>query len=130
MTNKENLNNLQLNLCNFSGTTQYYYIAPFKKLHYTDGIKYFLEKAGNGAYWFLTLVATEILPKLKDDLFFIELKVNDDNSAIIKVFRDKGEPILYEREIPYTDCPPSKETYEFCIDVYDEQQILCLLNER
>ena len=130
MMNKENLNNLQLNLCNFIGTTQYYYIAPFKKLLYTDGIKYFMEKAGNGAYWFYILVATEILPKLKDDLFFIELKVKDDNSAKIKVFRDRGEPILYKKEIPYTDCPPSEEPYEFCIDVYYEQQVLYLMSER
>mgnify|MGYP003571337902 CR=1 FL=1 len=130
MTNKENLNNLQLNLCSFDATTQYYYIAQFKKLLYTDGFKYFMEKAGNGATWFYMIIATEILPKLKDDLFFIELKVNDDNSATIKVFRDKGEPILFEKEIEYTDCPPSKVPYEFCIDVYDEQQIICLLQER
>lgn len=130
MKNKKKLNNLQLNLCNFSGTTQYYYIAPFKKLLYTDGFKYFIKNAGNGATWFYILIATEILPKLKDDLFFIELKVSDDNSAKIRVFRDKGEPILYKKEIPYTDCPPSETSYEFCIDVYDEQQIICLLQER
>jgi len=129
MTDK-NLNRLQLNLCNFIGTTQYYCIAPFKRLLYTDGFKYFLENAGNGANWFYMIIATEILPKLKDDLFFIELKVNDDNTAIIKVFRDKGEPVLYKKEIPYTDCPKSETPYEFCIDVYDEHQIICLLSER
>lgn len=130
MADKKNLNNLQLNLCNFSGTTQYYFIAPYKKLLYTDGIKYFMDNAGNGATWFYMIIATEILPKLKDDLFFIELKVKDDNSAKIKVFRDKGEPFLFKKDIEYTDCPPSETPYEFCIDVYDEQQILCLLSER
>lgn len=124
------LNNLQSNLTNFIGTTQYYHIKPFNNFLYTDGFKYFMDKAGNGAYWFFFIIATEILPKLKDDLFFIDLKVNKDSTAKITAFRDTDEPLLFEKDIEFTDCPYSEAPYEFCIDVYDEQQIICLLSER
>ena len=40
-------------------------------------------------------MATEFLKALKDNLYFIELKANEDNSVKIIVQRNKGEPILY-----------------------------------
>ena len=113
----------------FAGTEQYYFSQPFKNVHYTEGVKYFIDNAGNGANWFLVLVATEIIPILKDDLFFIELTVNKDESAKIIVQRDKGEPILYEKDLDYTDCPYSENTYKFCLDVNSDNSILCLLSE-
>jgi len=128
MTTK-NLNNFQLNLSSFVGTEQYFFNPLFKNLYYTEGVKYFLDNAGQGANWFLTLVATEIKPILKPDLYFIELKVEKDETAKIICQRDKGEPILYKLELDYTDCPYSEEPYKFCFDVNEEQQILCLLSK-
>ena len=129
ISNQDNYSDFYSELKNFKGTENYYVNPLFKKIHYTDGVKYFLQNAGNGAYWFLTLVATEILKTLKDDFYFIELKINADNSAKIIVQRDKGEPILYEKDIDYTDCPYSDKPYKFCIDVSSNIVILCLLNE-
>ncbi len=128
MTTK-NLNSFQLNLSSFVGTEQYFFNPLFKTLYYTEGVKYFLDNAGQGANWFLTLVATEIKPILKPDFYFIELKVEKDETAKIICQRDKGEPILYKLELDYTDCPYSEEPYKFCFDVNEEQQILCLLSE-
>ena len=131
MTNKENLNELQVNLSNFSnGVNQFFYHPLYKTIQYSDGVKYFFENAGNGAYWFLTLIATEIKPKLLiDDFYFIELKVNEDKTAKITVQRDKGQPVLYEKELKFTDCPYSEEPYMFYFDYYKEQQTLILPSE-
>lgn len=127
--NKQNHNNFHLSLSEFVGTSQYYFSQPFKNIHYTDGVKYFIDNAGNGANWFFIIVATEMIPTLKDDFYFIELTVNKDKTAKIIVQRDKGEPILYEKELDYTDCPYSDKPYKFCLDVNSEITILCLLSE-
>lgn len=129
MTQKSLLKSFQYSLREFSGTTQYYYNPLYKNLNYTDGVKYFMENAGQGTYWFLTLVATEIKPILQEDFYFIELSVNEDKTAKIKVQRDKGEPVLYKKNLSYTDCPPSKVPYKFCLDLQSEFSILCLLSE-
>jgi len=131
MVNKENLNELQVNLSNFSnGVNQFFYHHLFKKIQYSDGVKYFFENAGSGAYWFLTLIAAEIKPKLlSDDFYFIELKVNEDKTAKITVQRDKGQPVLFEKELKFTDCPYSEVSYMFYFDCYKEQQTLILPSE-
>lgn len=129
--NKENLNNLQLNLCNYcNGVNQFYYNNMFKSIEYSDGVKYFFENAGNGGYWFLTLIATEIKPKIKnDDFYFIELIVNEDKTAKVIVQKDKHQPILYKKVLNYTDCPPSKVPYKFYFDCYPKKQTLILPTE-
>lgn len=129
MTKEEQSNSFHSLLNSFTGTEQYFYNPLFKKLHYTEGVRYFLQNAGGGAYWFLTLVATEIIPKREEDFYFIELLVNSNKTAIITVQKDKGEPILYQKEIEYTDCPPADEPYKFCLEYNKEQSILCLLSE-
>lgn len=129
MTDKKNPDSLQLDLCNFTGTTQYYYTPIFKNINYTDGVRYFMQNAGGGAYWFLNLVATEIIPKLENEFYFIELTVNINKSADIIVQLDEGEPILYEKHLKYTDCPPSEKPYKFCLENNSEKSILCLLSE-
>lgn len=127
--NKQNHNNFHLSLSEFVGTELYYFRQPFKNIHYTEGVKYFIDNAGNGANWFLVLVATEIIPILKPEFYFIELTVNQDETAKIIVQRDEGQPILYEKDLKYTDCPPCSEPYKFCLDVNSENSILCLLSE-
>lgn len=57
-----------------------------------------MENAGEVAYWFLTLIATKIKPAIKsDDFYFIELKVNEDKTAIITCQRDKRETFSYKK---------------------------------
>lgn len=129
MTENSKLNNFHSLLNSFTGTGEYFHNPLHKNLYYTEGVRYFLQNAGEGAYWFLTLVATEIKPILKEDFYFIELTVNEDETGKIIVQRDKGEPILYEKELDYTDCPYSDKAYKFCFDCYSEQAILCLLSE-
>lgn len=98
MTNQEtnNLNNFHSSLNEFVGTEQYYFSQPFKNVHYTEGVKYFIDNAGNGANWFLIIVATEIIPILKDDFFFIELTVK---SKLIDAEISKEELIIEQPAI-------------------------------
>ena len=94
MTKEEQSNSFHSLLSSFTGIEQYFYNPLFKKINYTEGVRYFMQNAGGGAYWFLTLVATEIIPKLENEFYFIELTVNKDKTANIIVQLDKGEPIM------------------------------------
>lgn len=120
---------LKQDLEQFCGTDRYYYDPLFKNINYTDGFRYFMHNAGEGAHWFLILVATEIRPILEEDFYFIELLVNADETAKITVQRDIGEPVLYEKELNYTDCPPSDEPYKFYFDCNKDISILFLPSE-
>ncbi len=55
--------------------------------------------------------------------------MNTDETALITVQRDKGEPILFEKKIKYTDCPYSEEPYKFCFDCNLDENVICLLSE-
>ena len=120
----------RLSLSEFPGSACYYYYPLYKNLYYTEGVKFFLNNAGNGAYWFLSIVATEIIPKLKTEFYFIYLEVNNDK-AKITVNLDKGQPTLYQKTLSKTDCPTcDDEPYIFCLDMNDPNNtILCLLSE-
>ena len=94
----------------FTGSLNHYshQLPMTPELRLTDGTKSFAEKMG--AYWLMDIIATEFLPLLSEEdyIIFIEVTVNDDNSAVIVgTDGDKGGgPItLHTRTIPYTDLP-------------------------
>lgn len=126
------MNNIdfRLSLSEFRGTACYYYNPLYKNLYYTEGVKFFLNNAGKGAYWFLSIVATEIIKQLKPEFYFIYLKVNN-YKAKITVRLDKGQPILYQKNLLKTDCPSSEnKPYIFCLDMNNPNNaIICLLSE-
>ena len=49
-----------------------------------------------------------------------------ENILINNKRKDKGEPVLYKKELKYTDCPYSEEPYKCRFDYYDKQQTLIL----
>ena len=91
------------------GLTQYSHKLPLTpELRLTEGAKHFADAMG--AYWLMDIIATEFLPLLSEEdyIIFIEVTVNDDNSAVIVgTDGDKGGgPItLHTRTIEYTDLP-------------------------
>ena len=101
----------KLDLSQFYGTENYYSTFMFApKLVHTDGVQYFADNAGNGAYWFLDIVATEIYPLTKKDPFLaINLKA-EDGEATISV-EDGDLKLLFSKHIAHTDCPSG--LYEF-----------------
>jgi hypothetical protein len=95
-----------LDLSQFIGTANYYQTNPMfaKGLHHTDGVQYFADNAGNGAQWFLDIVATEIFPMLKKEPFMaIKLVANNGTAVITAEDGDCKE--IFSKDISYTDCP-------------------------
>ena len=95
-----------LDLSQFYGTENYYRTNPIfaKDMVHTDGVQYFADNAGNGAYWFLDIVATEYFPMLKKEPFLsINMQV-EDGKAVIAV-EDGDLKTLKIKKIEHTDCP-------------------------
>ena len=102
---------LERELTQFIGTHRYY--RNFTGLLITDGIKYLADKAG--AHWLIDLVGS-YQPALRQVPFQVwEIKVRDDNSALVTMVEDTGEPIKVRQQIPFTDFP-LKEFSFYCID--------------
>lgn len=83
--------------------SEHWYRHPFvRACLYTDGAKLFAEMAG--AYWFLDIVATEILPfQRKEEFIVVTLAVT---GSIARITADDGNGnVLWSRGIAFTDCP-------------------------
>lgn len=95
---------LKHELKNFTGTETWWRHNLNRAMTYTDGVKFFAENAGGGAYWFLDVVATEVFPLLKDEEFILVVLHSFDDKALL--FADDGNGNkLWQRDIEYTDCP-------------------------
>lgn len=95
---------LRNELPNFTGTETWWRHNLNRNMLYTDGVKFFAENAGGGAYWFLDIVATEIFPLLKNEAFIdIRLLVGGREARITA--DDGNGNALWQRAIDYTDCP-------------------------
>lgn len=84
--------------------TEHYYKNNLLPFVYTDGVKTFVENAGNGAFWFLT----EVMILVKD--------IQDFASIILKVENGKGDILVDKKKkkhIPYTDCPDGEWEFFF-----------------
>lgn len=96
---------LRADLANFYGTEKWYRHALVRSMLYTDGVQYFAENAGDGAYWFLDIVATEIYPLKGTNPFMTVKLLSKDNKPTI-VAEDGNKNVVFTRDdIEYTDCP-------------------------
>lgn len=100
---------LKNEMAQFTGT-EYYYRHLLSRMKYTDGVKFFAENAGGGAYWFLDIVGTELMEIQKSEPF-ISIKLNvQDNKAVITA-SDGNDKKLWARAIEYTDCPDGEWSF-------------------
>lgn len=105
---------LERSLAHFTGTEQWYRHPFNSNFLYTDGVKFFSEHAGGGAYWFLDIVATEIFALQKDNPFMsITLKAQDGKGEITVGDGDLTE--VFNKPIEFTDCPDGEWKF-FLID--------------
>jgi len=97
----------------FTGTEQWFRHPLCHNFLYTDGVKYFAEHCGNGAYWLLDIIATEVAELQETEEFLSiqlivdkiwEKSVGENNAALITVSDGNGND-LYEKVIEYTDAP-------------------------
>lgn len=91
-----------LTLNQFTGTEKYYKHWT-NRIIYTDGIQYLAEKAG--AYWLVDTIAS-YQKDFSDAGFQVwTLSKYLDDSAVLTMKEDSGEPDIVRQEIGYTDFP-------------------------
>ena len=114
---------LKTDLAHFTGTEQWYSHWT-RSCVYTDGVKFFAEKAG--AYWFLDIVATELVPIIKrgEDFLSVLLAVKNDEATI--TVRDGNGKLLHKKAIRFTDCPPGD--WPFYV-IADQKPVVLLPSE-
>ena len=83
----------------FVGTENYYRHWTRQGV-YTDGVQYLAEQAG--AYWLIDAIFSH---RRREAFQVWTLKKNDDNSAILTMQEDSGEPAKVRQTIPFTDFP-------------------------
>ena len=89
----------EADLSQFIGTENYY-------RHWTghgvctDGVKYLAEKAG--AYWLIDAILSY---RRREPFQIWTLKKDDDNTAVLTMQEDSGEPAKVSQKIPFTDFP-------------------------
>lgn len=112
---------LERGLSYFTGTESWYRHGLNRNMLYTDGVQYFAEHAGGGAYWFLDIVATELF-KLQRQHGFLTIVVDaKDNKA--KLAAKGADPStgddvwVWGRNIDFTDMPGGEWKFFFCNDV-------------
>ena len=107
----DNQSTIEDELRHFTGTQHYY--RNFTGLLYTDGIRYLAEQAGS--YWLVDLVGSH-QPRLLNARFQVwELEVMEDESALVTMVEDDGEPVSVRQELPFTDFPLKNFSF-YCID--------------
>lgn len=112
---------LKHGMTQFTGT-EHYYRHALGRMKYTDGVKFFAENAGGGAYWFLDIVGTELI-RFQQSEPFISIGLNaKDGKADISATDGNGN-VLWARAIGFTDCPGGEW------DFYLIDEILLLAGE-
>ena len=101
---------LSADLKMFTGTEQWFRHPLSSNFLYTDGVKFFAEHCGGGAYWFLDILATELADLQETENFMsITLDVVDSSA---KITADDGNGnVLWTRNIDFTDA--EKGTWKF-----------------
>lgn len=94
-------------LDNFYGCDQPFYNPLYPRMSYTDGVKFFAENAGGGAYWFLDIVGTEYHPKQnpEDPFMVIRLVVGGGGKARVYAHDGNDNEVMPPKLIDFTDCP-------------------------
>ncbi len=111
----------QLDLRQFTGTTQWYQWSHLTKLICTDGAKYLADEAG--AYWLLDAIAShQSAPAIQDsqrlqDFQVWILKVNSDKSCRLTCAEDSDIAPAVIQDIEFTDFPLAEIKLYVCGNV-------------
>lgn len=101
-TIKASSNDIRNALAYCTGTDHWYRHPLVRSCLYTDGARTFAEMAG--AYWFLDIVATEVLPFQRKEEFIVVTMTVTGSTARIVADDGNGNP-FWSRDIEFTDCP-------------------------
>ena len=85
---------LSANLKMFTGTEQWFRHPLSSNFLYTDGVKFFAEHCGGGAYWFLDILATELADlQEKEEFMSITLDVVENSAETAGFLQEKENSI-------------------------------------
>lgn len=89
-------------LAQCTGSEHWYRHPLARACLYTDGANLFAEMAG--AYWFIDIVATEVLAfQSREEFIVVTLAVVDEKARITA--DDGNGRVFWSRDIEWTDCP-------------------------
>ena len=114
---------LSAGLNHFWGTDVWHRHPLYRKMLFTDGVEFFAKNAGNGAFWFLDIVGTELHPQLAK-YGFINIMLRSTGRTATITADDGNDNVFWTREIEWTDCPAGD--WQFFL----ENDVLCLPLER
>jgi hypothetical protein len=126
MTSETNTKQLPANLCQFSGSTQFYR-HPFGVI-FTEGIHYLAEECG--AFWLIDVVASYQSQLCSEafQLWRIERDARNESGCVVTCRSDTNEPDLVKQRIPYTDFPLD-QPFEFYAVCNGDQPVVMLKSE-
>jgi hypothetical protein len=103
-------------LCQFTGTENWYRHPLVRSVTYTDGAQYVAERGG--AYWLLDIIATMQLEKaIRVESFQVwKLAVKPDRSGTVTCEDGNGNEV-YRQELEFTDFPLPEITFYFTDNV-------------
>lgn len=116
---------LKLNLGQFTGSETIFFHSLNRRINYTEGVRFFAQNAGNGAYWLLDILATqsEILQGVAEHGFCVVILKVVGTVGQLTVARDFSEDAgafeddTYTRAIDFTDCPEGTWKFYFVDNV-------------
>lgn len=105
---------LRHGLAQYTGCDQPFRHSLVRSVLYTDGVQFFAQNAGNGAYWFIDILATEpAIRKLGADFALITLTVTDSAAKIVVTDGNDDTPPVFTQTIEWTDCPEGEWKFYF-----------------
>ena len=108
MSNKSTSQQIRNALAYCTGTEFWYRHPLARSCLYTDGVKMFAEMAG--AYWFIDILATELIPLQRTEEFMsVKMTVTGSKASIIA--NDGNGRQVWSREIDFTDCPEGEWSF-------------------
>ena len=119
---RQEIDQLQTELEQFTGTTQYYRID--RKTLLTDGTYYLCKQTG--AFWLMAVFSSHLI-ELKPDEWFVVLRLDVSGESAKVVIEDGNSNVLATQEIEYTDFPLNQITLYACWD--SEHWVLMLPSE-
>ncbi|CCG43236.1 DUF6876 family protein [Magnetospirillum molischianum] len=89
-------------LAQFNGAERFYRHPMNQQILFTDGVKFFAERAG--AFWLLDILATE-LNEIRKVEEFIVVRLNVTGSKAVLISDDGNDNVLHTKNISLTDAP-------------------------
>lgn len=96
---------LQAGLAQHYGSEVWYRHYLIQSMLYTEGVKFFADSAGGGAYWLLDKIALEVFFKYAKDNPFMSIKFLVTESVGRLSVDDGNDNVIFVCDVPYTDCP-------------------------